>query len=149
MVKRESSQFVPGGPGKSNVANFNGTRAFEVAPVQNLRLSGRYTSTFAQVGETAFQSTRVVAQTFISFGPDGTYSKSGFSSESFSGTSAGATVQGHKAAQTGHYTLNGYALTLSSSDGAPAETFTTVFEEINPSPKAVFINDKAFLRDGR
>jgi hypothetical protein len=149
LVTHDSSQFDKGSGGKASVASFNGTPVFEAAPVQNLRISGRYTSTFASVGSTAFHSSSVVAQTFINFSPDGTYQKSGFSAASFTGTGAAGTVQGHKGVQTGRYTLNGYALTLAPSSGEPPETFTTVFEEVNPSPKAIFINDKAFLRDGR
>ncbi|HEY1948206.1 MAG TPA: hypothetical protein VGG97_14440 [Bryobacteraceae bacterium] len=150
LVTHDNSQFDRGsGGGKASVANFNGTRVFETAPVQNLRISGRYTSTFASVGSTAFHSASVVAQTFINFSPDGTYQKSGFSAASFTGTGAAGTVQEHKGVQTGRYTLNGYALTLAPSGGEPPETFTTVFEAVNPSLKAIFINDKAFLRDGR
>jgi hypothetical protein len=149
MVTHESSQWDTGEGGKASVASFNGTRVFEASPVRNLRITGRYTSTFASVGSTAFQSTSVVAQTFISFSPDGSYQKSGFSAASFTGTGAAGTVQNRKGVQTGRYALNGYTLTLTPSDGGTPETFTTVFEEINPSPKAVFINDKAFLRDGR
>lgn len=149
MVTRDTSEFAGGAPGKSTIASFNGTHLSETLPVQNLRLTGRYTSTFAQVGSNAFQSTSVVSETYISFFPDGTYSKSGFAAGSFTNTSAAGTVSNRKAAQTGRYTMNGYALTLSPSNGAPQETFTTVFEENSASPKAVFIDDKAFLRDKR
>jgi hypothetical protein len=147
MVTHETSQIETGTAGKSSVASFYGTRAFEITPVQNMRMAGRYTSTFASVGSTAFQSTSVVAQTFIAFSPDGTYQKSGFSAGSFTGSGAAGTVQSRKGVETGRYAFNGYALTLTPSNGAPPETFTTVVEEITPSPKAVFINDKAFLRD--
>ncbi len=50
---------------------------------------------------------------------------------------------------SGRYLFNFYALTLTPSQKEATETFTTVFEQISSSPKAVFINEKAFLRDGR
>lgn len=149
MVTRESSPIDTEPGGKTRVASFNGTRAIEVSPVNNLRVTGRYTSTFASTGSTAFSSTSVVAQTFISFSPDGSYQKSGFSSGSFSGSGAAGTVSSRKGVQTGRYVLNGYLLTLNPSDGQPPEIFTTVLEEISSSPKVLFIDDKAFLRDGR
>ena len=78
--------------------------------------------------------------------PDGTYRKSGFASSSFSNAGASGTVSSKRGVQAGHYTIDGYTLTLTPQDGQPPELFTIIFEEISPSPKAIFINDSAFLR---
>lgn len=148
MVTHGSSTFEQAN-GRASVASFNGTSALEVLPARNLKLTGRYTSTRASTGMTAAQSASVVAQTFIQFSADGTYTKSGFSSASFSGSGTGSTVQNRRGIQQGHYTLNGYALTLAPATGEAPETFTTVIEELGPSPKVLFINDSSFLREGR
>jgi hypothetical protein len=146
LVTHVSSTFTPGAPGHSIIADYHGTKAFEVLPVHDRKLAGKYTSTFAQTGNIG-QSTSVVAQTFITFSPDGRYQKSGFSSASFQGPSAGGTTMSNRGLVSGQYRFEGYTMTLSPSNGAP-ELYTVVFENQDPSPKAIFINDKAFLKDG-
>jgi hypothetical protein len=147
IVTHQTSQLKSNSSGNVSVESFKGTSAVEMKPVRDCRISGRYTSTFAQVGSTAFQSTSVVSQTFIAFSPDGSYQKSGFSGASFSGTGASGTVNSHKGIQSGRYTFDGYALTLTPSEGNPPETFTTIVETVSSTPAAIFIEDTAFLRD--
>jgi hypothetical protein len=147
LVTHTSSPFTAGAPGHSVIAEYHGTKAFEVLPVRGKTVSGKYTSTFAQTGNIG-QSTSVVAQTFIAFNPNGTYQKSGFSAASFQGESAGGTTMSNRALGSGQYKFEGYTLTLTPSSGQP-ELYTAVFENQDPDPKAIFINDKAFLKDGR
>jgi hypothetical protein len=142
-----SSPFTAGAPGHSIIATYHGTKAFEVLPVHNRTLSGKFTSTFAQTGHIG-TLTSVAAQTFISFNANGTYQKSGFSSASFQNESAAGTVMNNRGFGSGHYRIEGYTLTLMPSNGPP-ELYTAVFENQNPDPKAIFIDDKAFLKDGR
>ncbi len=147
LVTHTSSPFTAGEPGHSIIASYHSTRAFEVLPVHGKTLAGKYTSTFAQTGNIG-GSHSVVAQTFISFTPNGSYQKSGFSSASFQTGSAGATTMSNRGLGSGQYKFDGYTLTLTPSSGEP-ELYTAVFENQDPDPKAVFINDKAFLKDGR
>jgi hypothetical protein len=56
-------------------------------------------------------------------------------------------VNSHKGIQSGRYTFDGYALTLTPSEGNPPETFTTIVETVSSTPAAIFIEDTAFLRD--
>jgi hypothetical protein len=147
LVTRASSAFTAGAPGHSFVASYHGTRASEVLPVHGRTLASKYTSTFAQTGNIG-QSTSVVAQTFIAFSPNGNYQKSGFSAASFQGPSAGGTAMNHRGVVSGRYQLEGFTLTLTPADGQAPELYTAVFENQDPNPKAIFLNDKAFLRDG-
>jgi hypothetical protein len=146
LVSHSTSPFTAGAPGHSFIASYHGTKAFEVLPVHDMKLSGKFTSTFAQTGNIGM-SRSVVAQTFIAFNANGTYQKSGFSSASFQGDSAGATTMSNRGLGSGNYRFDGYTLTLAPA-GGPTETYTAIFENQDPNPKAIFINDKAFLRDG-
>ncbi len=146
LVSHSSSPFTVGDPGHSIIASYHDTKAFEVLPVRDKKLSGKFTSTFAQTGHIGI-STSVVSQTFIAFRPNGTYQKSGFSSASFQGAAAGGTTMNNRALGSGRYAFEGYTLTLTPASGEP-ELYTAIFENQDPNPKAVFINDKAFLKDG-
>ena len=119
-----------------------------ILPVHGLRVSGKYTSTFASVGSIGTQSTSVVSEKYITFTPDGRYQKSGFSGGSFDNAGAAGTMMSKKGVVTGTYAIDGYTLTLTPNGGAP-ETFSVVFEDPSPTTKAIFIDDSGFLRNDR
>lgn len=149
FIKDDAVPFHRGGSSRGSV-DLGSMTVSEVPAAHSLKISGRYTSTFYMSGNTAMSSTGITAQTFISFAPDGTYQKSGFSSATFSnsagGSTTGGTVNSRKGVESGHYTIDGYTLTLTPASGGGPDLYTIIFEEISTSPKAVFINDKAFLR---
>ncbi len=119
-----------------------------ILPVHGLRVSGRYTSTFASVGTIGTQSTSVVSEKYITFTPDGRYQKSGFSGASFDNSGAAGTFASKKGVTTGAYAIDGYTLTL-TPNGAQPEYYSVIFEDPSPSPKAIFIDDSGFLRNDR
>lgn len=100
-------------------------------PVHNRILSGKFTL-----------RTDNFSPTFISFNANGTYQKSGFSSASLS---VGRTTRG---LGSGQYRFEGYTLTLTPSNGPP-ELYTAFFENQDPDPTAIFIDNSVFLKDGR
>jgi hypothetical protein len=117
-------------------------------PVQNLRLSGTYTSTFGSSGTIGSQTAGVFSQKFIEFTPDGRYRKAGFTSASVTNDAVGfatGPVKNPKVPQTGRYTINGFRMTLTPDNGPP-EHFTIVLEDPSPTTKALFINDSAYLK---
>ncbi len=71
------------------------------APVHDLRMNGKYTSTFAMVGNMATQSTSVVSEKYLTLTTDGRYQKSGFSAASFDNSNAAGTFGGRKPVQSG------------------------------------------------
>ncbi len=116
-----------------------------ITPVHNLRVSGRFTSTFAMVGNMVSQSTSVVSETYITLTADGRYQKSGFSAASFDNENAAGTFGGRKGVQTGTYSMDNYTLTLNPAGGVP-ELYSLVLEDPSPNADALFIDDSAFLK---
>ena len=117
-----------------------------VRPVQGMQLSGKYSATFAMVnnGVTMSATTSVSSTHVLAFSPDGSYARTGSS-----GASGSAYAISNKNGVTGgRYQINGYTLTLTPAGGGPPEVKTVVFEDANPSPKAIWIDDEAYLRDG-
>jgi hypothetical protein len=145
LVEDESGAWTPSGKGGFDA----GTHYTRIMPVHDLRVSGKFTSTFAMVGTMATQSTSVVSEKYLTLTADGRYQKSGFSAASFDNSNAAGTFGGRKPVQTGTYTMNDYTLTLTPAGGAP-ELYSLVLEDPTPNATALFINDDAFLKkDGR
>lgn len=142
LVREEQSAFKRKDASDATLI-YNNTLMGQVQPAHNLRLRGRYTTTFYVGGSTS--TTSVSAQTFIAFTPDGRYQKSGFTSVTFSNGGASGTTQGSQGVEMGQYAINGFTLTLTPHTGRP-EVYTIVFETISESPSGIFINDNAFLR---
>jgi hypothetical protein len=145
LVEESEGAWVPGEKGSFKSRGDNYSR---VPPVHNLRIDGRFTSTFAMVGTMAAQSTSIVSETYITLTADGRYQKSGFSSASFTNTHAAGTVGGNKGVTSGPYSMDGYTLTLTPVGAAP-ELYSLVLEDPTPNAGALFIDDKAFLKKGR
>jgi hypothetical protein len=144
LVEESKGAWSPGDRGGLET---NGHHYTRILPVHGLRVSGKYTSTFASVGSIGGQSNSVVSEKYITFSPDGHYQKSGFSGASFDNSNAAGTFTSKKGVTTGTYSIEGYTLTLTPSAGPP-EQYSVVFEDPTPSPKAIFINDDGFLRSG-
>jgi hypothetical protein len=145
LLEEESGAWTPSGKGGFDA----GGHYTRITPVHDLRVSGKFTSTFAMVGNMATQSTSVVSEKYLTLTPDGRYQKSGFSAASFDNSNAAGTFGGRKPVQSGTYTMNDYTLTLTPAGGA-AERYSLVLEDPTPNATALFINDDAFLKkDGR
>jgi hypothetical protein len=144
LVEESQSPWVQGEKGSFNTRGHDYRR---ILPVHGLRVNGKYTSTFASVGSIGTQSTSVVSEKYITFTPDGRYQKSGFSGGSFDNSNAAGTFTSRKGVQAGTYSIDGYTLTLTPTGSAP-ELYSVIFEDPTPSPKAIFINDDGFLRNG-
>lgn len=145
LVEESESAWGAGDKGSFTTRGHDYRR---IQPVHNLRVGGRYTSTFASVGTIGTQSTSVVSEKYITFTPDGRYQKSGFSGASFDNPGAAGTFASKKGVTAGTYAIDGYTLRL-TPNGAQPEFYSVIFEDPSPSPKAIFIDDSAFLRNDR
>ncbi|HEY8998283.1 MAG TPA: hypothetical protein VIM60_10305 [Edaphobacter sp.] len=145
LVEESESAWMPVDNGSFTTRGHDYRR---ILPVHGLRVSGKYTSTFASVGTIGAQSTSVVSEKYITFTPDGRYQKSGFSGASFDNSGAAGTFASKKGVTTGTYAIDGYTLTL-TPNGAQPEYYSVIFEDPSPSPKAIFIDDSGFLRNDR
>ena len=140
LMEESTGSYVAGRSLESEGSKYN-----YVGPANgDLKLSGRYRSFFASVGQTAFSSGSVSSEKFITFTPDGRYQKQGFTGASFSNTGAQGTVASKRAPSQGTYQISGYTMVLQPMNG-PAESYTVLLEEEGPHPGAVFIDDEAYL----
>lgn len=145
-LKRKTSTLQ--GRGGSFRFEFDGTEVSRVPPLPDLRVNGRYTATTVIVGGSASSSMTASNQRTLALTPDGRYTKSGFSAVSFSNEAGGDRTGGggrsRSGVESGSYSIRGFQLTL-KPDSGPPEYFTIVIETPGTSPKALFIDDAAFL----
>jgi hypothetical protein len=131
-------------PGRS--LETKGQKYSAIAPVRDLKIDGRYRSFFASVGSNAGGSTAVSSEKFITFTRDGRYQKQGFSGATFTNSNAAGTFGSKRGVDAGTYRIDGYTMLLKSQTTGQTESFSIVVDEEGAAkPKALFINDDAYL----
>jgi hypothetical protein len=151
IIRRVSSKLVRS-PG-SALIRFDGINLSPATGARpNFRVQGSYTTSNVTMANTAFSNTTASSARTLTFTLDGRYTKTGFTSVSFSSDSGDARSSGagkrNSAPESGSYTIDGFRLTLKPDNEQP-QHFTLLIETPGPSPGALFINGAAYLRSGQ